>query len=74
MLLGQENKGMRAMFVMMNEARLDVGLQGLGCASTSFMNALAYARERIQGKPLQSAAKDALRFPSFSIPMSDGCF
>ena len=68
MLLGQENKGMRAMFVMMNEARLDVGLQGLGCASTSFMNSLAYARERIQGKPLQSTAKDAPSVPIIQHP------
>ncbi|MBF0228221.1 MAG: acyl-CoA dehydrogenase [Desulfamplus sp.] len=51
-LLGQENRGMRAMFVMMNEARLDVGMQALGCASASFLNALNYARERVQGKHL----------------------
>ena len=67
-LLGQENKGMRAMFVMMNEARMDVGLQGLGCASTSFMNALTYARERIQGKHLQAAAKDAPSVPIIQHP------
>ncbi len=51
-LLGQENKGMRAMFLMMNEARLLVGMQGLACASASYMNAVNYARERIQGKNL----------------------
>ena len=67
-LLGQENKGMRAMFVMMNEARMDVGLQGLGCASTSFMNALTYARERIQGKHLQATAKDAPSVPIIQHP------
>ncbi len=67
-LLGQENKGMRAMFVMMNEARMDVGLQGLGCASTSFMNALTYARERIQGKHLQATAKDAPSVPIIEHP------
>lgn len=67
-LLGQENKGMRAMFVMMNEARLDVGLQGLGCASTSFMNALNYARERVQGKHLQATAKDAPSVPIIQHP------
>ncbi len=54
-LLGEENKGMRAMFLMMNEARLLVGLQGFGCASASYMNALTYARERIQGKNLLKA-------------------
>ena len=54
MLLGEENKGMRAMFLMMNEARLLVGLQGLSCASASYLNAVNYARERIQGKNLMS--------------------
>ncbi|MBW1961482.1 MAG: acyl-CoA dehydrogenase [Deltaproteobacteria bacterium] len=51
-LLGDENKGMRAMFHMMNEARLLVGLQGFAFATTSYMYALNYARERIQGKNL----------------------
>jgi alkylation response protein AidB-like acyl-CoA dehydrogenase len=51
-LLGEENKGMRAMFLMMNEARLLVGMQGFSCASASFMNAVNYARERVQGRHL----------------------
>ncbi|PID40213.1 MAG: acyl-CoA dehydrogenase [Proteobacteria bacterium] len=51
-LLGEENKGMRAMFLMMNEARLLVGMQGFGCASASYMNAINYARERVQGRHL----------------------
>ncbi len=51
-LLGQENKGMSAMFLMMNEARLLVGMQGFSCASASYLNALNYARERVQGKNL----------------------
>ena len=51
-LLGEENKGMRAMFLMMNEARLLVGLQGFACATNSYLNALNYARERLQGKNL----------------------
>jgi hypothetical protein len=51
-LLGEENKGMRAMFLMMNEARLLVGMQGFGCASSSYMNAVNYARERVQGRHL----------------------
>ncbi len=54
MLLGEENKGMRAMFLMMNEARLLVGLQALSCASASYLNAVNYARERVQGKHLLS--------------------
>ena len=57
-LLGQENKGMSAMFVMMNEARLLVGMQAFGCATASYMSALNYAKERIQGRPL-TAGKDA---------------
>lgn len=62
-ILGEENKGMSAMFVMMNEARLFVGMQGFGCASASYLNALNYARQRVQGKALGSP-KDA---PSVTI-------
>jgi alkylation response protein AidB-like acyl-CoA dehydrogenase len=51
-LLGEENKGMRAMFLMMNEARLLVGMQGYSCATASYMNAVNYAKERIQGRHL----------------------
>jgi alkylation response protein AidB-like acyl-CoA dehydrogenase len=51
-LLGEENKGMRAMFLMMNEARLLVGLQGFSCATSAYLHALNYARERVQGKNL----------------------
>ncbi|MBF0199979.1 MAG: acyl-CoA dehydrogenase [Desulfamplus sp.] len=51
-LLGEENKGMKAMFVMMNEARLGTGLQGFGFATASYINAVNYARERIQGTDL----------------------
>jgi len=59
LLLGEENRGMAAMFVMMNEARLGVGMQGFGCASASYINALNYARERIQGKPLTTNGNGA---------------
>jgi len=52
LLLGEENKGMRAMFLMMNAARLLVGMQGFCCASASYLNAINYARERVQGKNL----------------------
>jgi len=51
-LIGAENKGLAAMFVMMNEARLGVGLQGLAVAETAYQNAVDYARERIQGRSL----------------------
>ncbi|MCF8126247.1 MAG: acyl-CoA dehydrogenase [Desulfotignum sp.] len=56
-LLGEENRGMPAMFQMMNEARAFVGLQGFAVASASYMYALDYARTRIQGRHL-TAGKD----------------
>ncbi|MFD0909270.1 acyl-CoA dehydrogenase C-terminal domain-containing protein [Ruegeria arenilitoris] len=49
-LLGQEHKGMRAMFTMMNEARLGVGMQGLAQAEAAYQNALEYAKDRLQGR------------------------
>jgi alkylation response protein AidB-like acyl-CoA dehydrogenase len=57
-LIGEENKGMRAMFTMMNEARLGVGLQGLSQSEVACQNAVAYARERLQGRAL-SGPKEA---------------
>ena len=51
-LLGEENGGLKAMFVMMNEARLGVGLQGLSISEVAYQNAADYARERIQGRAL----------------------
>lgn len=55
-LVGQPHKGLRAMFTMMNEARLSVGVQGLGIAEASYQNAVAYARERLQGRALNGTA------------------
>ncbi|HYH20466.1 MAG TPA: acyl-CoA dehydrogenase C-terminal domain-containing protein [Azospirillum sp.] len=57
-LVGEAHKGMRAMFVMMNAARLAVGIQGLGLAEASYQNAAAYAKERLQGRSVKGA-----RFP-----------
>ena len=51
-LVGQPNKGMRAMFTMMNEARLGVAMQGLGVAVASYQNAVIYAKDRLQGRAL----------------------
>ncbi len=48
-LVGEENRGLACMFTMMNEARLKVGLQGLGAAEGAYQKALAYAHERVQG-------------------------
>jgi alkylation response protein AidB-like acyl-CoA dehydrogenase len=56
-LLGQENKGLAAMFVMMNEERLMVGAQAMSCISSSYLHALEFARTRIQGPKMGS--KDA---------------
>jgi alkylation response protein AidB-like acyl-CoA dehydrogenase len=56
-LLGEENRGLPAMFTMMNEARLGVGVQGLALSEVAYQNAATYARERLQGRAL-SGAKD----------------
>ena len=49
-LIGEEHKGMRAMFTMMNEARLGVGMQGVSQAEVAYQNALDYAKDRLQGR------------------------
>jgi alkylation response protein AidB-like acyl-CoA dehydrogenase len=54
-LVGSAHKGMRAMFTMMNGARLAVGVQGLSVAEASYQGAVAYARERLQGRALTGA-------------------
>ena len=54
-LLGEAHKGMRAMFTMMNEARLGVGMQGLAQADVAYQNALAYAKDRLQGRAVTGA-------------------
>ncbi|WP_442756264.1 acyl-CoA dehydrogenase C-terminal domain-containing protein [Methylocystis sp. JAN1] len=51
-LIGEENRGLNAMFVMMNEARLGVAVQGLAQSEVAYQNALAYAKERLQGRAL----------------------
>lgn len=62
-LLGEENKGMNEMFLMMNEARAFVGMQGFAGASASYMHALEYARTRVQGRDMatgRGAAPDSV--------------
>ncbi|SPH17149.1 3-methylmercaptopropionyl-CoA dehydrogenase [Defluviimonas aquaemixtae] len=54
-LLGELHRGMPAMFTMMNEARLGVGLQGYAVAEASYQNALAYAKDRLQGRAVTGA-------------------
>ncbi len=51
-LVGETNRGMNAMFVMMNAARLGVGMQGLGIAECAYQSAVAYARDRLQSRSL----------------------
>ncbi|MEM8986196.1 MAG: acyl-CoA dehydrogenase C-terminal domain-containing protein [Pseudomonadota bacterium] len=51
-LVGEENKGLKAMFVMMNEARIGTGMQGLGQASVAYQNCVPFAKDRIQGRSL----------------------
>jgi alkylation response protein AidB-like acyl-CoA dehydrogenase len=51
-LIGEENRGLAAMFVMMNEARLGVGVQGLALSEVAYQNAVIYAKERLQGRAL----------------------
>ena len=53
-LVGELNKGMKAMFIMMNGARLFVGVQGLGISEIAYQSALYYAKERLQGKATDS--------------------
>jgi acyl-CoA dehydrogenase len=54
-LVGEENRGLNAMFVMMNEARLGVGLEGLALSEVAYQNAAQYAKDRLQGRALTGA-------------------
>ena len=54
-LIGEENRGLNAMFVMMNEARLGVGIQGLALSEVAYQNAVIYAKERLQGRAITGA-------------------
>src|SRR5215216_3939558 len=68
-LIGEENKGMQGMFVMMNEARLGVAVQGLAQSEVAYQNAVAYARDRLQGRSLSGAkAPDKLADPIIVHP------
>ncbi len=58
-MVGEENKGLAAMFVMMNAARLGVGIQGLALAEAAYQNAVKYAQERRQGRALTGPADPA---------------
>ena len=58
-LVGEAEKGLAAMFIMMNAARLGVGLQGLAQGEVAYQNAVAYAKDRRQGRALKPEDRDA---------------
>jgi len=64
-LIGEENMGMRIMFVMMNVARLSVGMQGVALSERAFQQSLAYAKDRRQGLAIGATGKDSaiIEFP-----------
>lgn len=59
-LIGKKNEGLKYMFTMMNNARLSVGLQGVAIAEAAYQHALAYAKDRIQGKSFSSGERVAI--------------
>ncbi|MFZ6049787.1 acyl-CoA dehydrogenase C-terminal domain-containing protein [Pseudomonas sp. CR3202] len=68
-LVGEANKGLAAMFTMMNYERLSIGIQGIGCAEASYQNAVTYARERLQSRaPSGPVAKDKAADPIIHHP------
>lgn len=66
-LVGDKHRGLAAMFVMMNEARLSVGIQGLGISEVAYQNAVSYAKDRLQGRRF-GASKDATTDPIIVHP------
>ena len=58
-LIGQENRGLEYMFIMMNAARYAVGVQGIAIGERAYQHALAYAKERIQGRPVDGSTAAA---------------
>ena len=73
-LVGEPNKGLGYMFTMMNHARLNVGLEGVGVSERAYQHALAYARERVQGAPIgdkSGIAKPILHHPDVRRMLMD---
>jgi alkylation response protein AidB-like acyl-CoA dehydrogenase len=58
-LIGEPNRGLEYMFIMMNAARYGIGVQGIGIADRAYQSALAYAKERVQGRPVKGGSKAA---------------
>ncbi len=68
-LVGEANKGLAAMFTMMNYERLSIGIQGIGCAEASYQSAVSYARERLQSRaPTGAVAPDRMADPIIVHP------
>ncbi|MDR5737799.1 MULTISPECIES: acyl-CoA dehydrogenase [unclassified Caballeronia] len=59
-LIGEENRGLEYMFIMMNAARFAVGMQGVGVSERAYQQAVAYAKERVQSRPVDGSAKEAV--------------
>ncbi|WP_027258036.1 acyl-CoA dehydrogenase [Leisingera aquimarina] len=59
-LVGEENRGLEYMFVMMRAARFSVGVQGVAVSERAYQHALRYAQERVQGRPVDGSAKEAV--------------
>ena len=59
-LIGQENCGLDAMFIMMNAARFAVGMQGVAVSDRAYQHALAYAAERVQSRPVDGSSREAV--------------
>jgi alkylation response protein AidB-like acyl-CoA dehydrogenase len=59
-LIGEENRGLEYMFIMMNAARFAVGMQGVALADRAYQKAVAYARDRVQSRPVDGSSKAAV--------------
>ncbi|SOY55477.1 Acyl-CoA dehydrogenase [Cupriavidus taiwanensis] len=59
-LVGEENRGLEYMFIMMNSARFSVGMQGIAVSERAYQQAVAYARERVQSRPVDGSAREAV--------------
>jgi 3-(methylthio)propanoyl-CoA dehydrogenase len=59
-LIGEENRGLEYMFIMMNAARFAVGMQGVGISDRAYQKAVAYAKDRVQSRPVDGSAKQSV--------------
>jgi acyl-CoA dehydrogenase len=59
-LVGEENRGLEYMFIMMNSARFSVGMQGIAVSERAYQQAVAFAKERVQSRPVDGSAREAV--------------